>query len=161
MCKKVVVSIMFFAVINMLGCASWSSTYQQMGKYRSKSEVNENKVEPKDVEVFVKEYPKGFEYNDGILSVADGYNYEILGEVSIEYKQGNTAAFIIVGLLTFTIGSHFIMAPPEMNKDIAVGLLQSKASEMGGNTVIGASLPSGNNDYEGASGIVVYIPASS
>ena len=157
MIKKAFSSILIAALVMTASCASWNTTYQEMGKYRIQSEINSTKVPTSNIEVFVQEYPKGFSYKDGIVSVLEGYNHKILGEAKILYKPANMPASIIVGLATFTIGAMVMQRPPKMNKDIAVNMLQTKASEMGGNAVIGASLPSGNSKLEGASGIVVLI----
>ena len=161
MVNKLVVSTLIMSILFLSGCAGWNTTYQQMGKYKNESELNSNSILPEHVDVYVQEYPEGFHYDEGIVSVVEGYDYEILGEAKVEFKPVNIPAFMIAGILTFGIASYPMMTPPKMTKDKAVDLLRMKTAEMGGNAIIGVKLPSGSNKQEGASGIVVYIPAES
>lgn len=153
--KRKVVSLILLSIIFVSGCAGWKTSYQQIGRYQPSSEVKETQVNPDDIAIYVQEYPEGFNYQDGLISVEKGYEHKIHGDVKVEFKPVNTPAFMIVGLLTFGIAAYPMMTPPDLTQDEAVKMLQLKAAEAGANAIIGVVLPSDANQLGGARGIAV------
>ncbi|MGK0247882.1 MAG: hypothetical protein ACI910_000610 [Oleispira sp.] len=159
--KKILfLTTMILAVSTLAGCAGYNTKYQQIGKYRAPATASDSKINPKDIPVFIQEYPEGFAYNDGVIGIVDGYKgYEIFGEVKIEQHGPNTPLFM---LSIFTIvGPMLMMNPGDLKPDEAILMMQHKASEMGGNAIIGAKIPHEDDRIGRASGIVVYIPKNS
>jgi len=154
------------AVLNLTACATYVPKYQRIGKFGAVPEQRSH-IQPKDVEIYVQQYPEGFERSGDLTSISEGYQgYEILGEVSVQYEPPSTGGMFAVGLLTFGIGPIFMFNPGELTQERAVNIMQKRAAEMGGNAVIGARIPqesatSSNSflaNFNYASGIVVYIP---
>ena len=150
---------MILAITNLTACAGYDTKYQSVGKYRSISEINESKVLPSDVDIFVQEYPEGFTFKDGVVYLEEkDSGHKILGNVSVTPHGPNTAAFMGLGLITFGVASFFMMTPPDLGPDEAAMMIKEKAASMGGNAIIGASLPQDDSGVGMANGLVVYIP---
>ncbi|MBV1884874.1 MAG: hypothetical protein KUG66_01335 [Gammaproteobacteria bacterium] len=150
------------AFLLLTGCASWQTNYQAMGKYESQSDISGRNVSFDNTDVYIQEYPEGFQFKDGVISVDSESGMKIIGEARIEFKASSQLVNLILFVGTAGAAAPVIVANmfyvPKMTKDDMVAELKTKANEVGGNSVIGVKLPSGNNKREGASGIIVFIP---
>lgn len=161
--NKLLSLLAILAILNITACASYSAKYSRIGKY-GQSDSYTKIVEPKLVEVYVQQYPEGFDHDDGVTSVVSGYEgYEILGEVNVQYEPANMGAVMLVSVVTLGIGGMMMINPGELTQDKAVQIMQAEASKLGGNAIIGATLPkegqTGSNSFLAgfgyASGLVV------
>ncbi|MEY8213927.1 MAG: hypothetical protein RPR97_05510 [Colwellia sp.] len=159
--KALNIIMIFFMLFNLSACAGYSTKFQRMGVY---GEVSSKRilVTADKVPVHVQSYPEGFQFNDGVVSIVEGYeNHKILGEVKIIPEPASFAVAASVLFLTLGVGFLFVdLNAPPMSPEDAIKKLKNKAMEMGGNTVIGAKIPSGDGQVMISSGLVVYIPES-
>ncbi|MFK7785259.1 MAG: hypothetical protein AB8B56_09090 [Crocinitomicaceae bacterium] len=121
--------ILLIGVIFIQGCASikTKSDFTIVGDADPAREIEINKEYKKskaiaeEVRLLINQIPEGIEYNDGIISISDGYNHDIIGSFKLlnninvglfcfSNYRSNTAKYfaypqVILSYLTLTLWS--------------------------------------------------------
>jgi len=130
---------LFLIICLFCGCAGYHAHYQPIGKISNIKDYEQSVlVAPEEIDIYVQEYPEGFIYEDGIISVVEGSKNKILGEINITPKQGGPMMGI-VGMLSCGLMYPFLI-PSRLRRERAIILLQKRASAQGANAVIGVKL---------------------
>jgi hypothetical protein len=140
-----------------------------------------NPEEPaKDVDVFVDTIPEGFGYADGVLSVQEGYQHQVLGKFELpgggsimdyypwgftDYKEGWRKGLcywqVPLGYATLFVwtfvfpASYPCMATGVMTKVELLRYIRQLAKSAGGDTVIFSYTSAHNDKATGAVGFVI------